>query len=78
MSKNSDPLTFAPVDFERDTLADGLTAVGFDPTQQTFFTWLGRRALSHRAALLFDAGFIASLPGGAHVVFDYGCHAARN
>jgi hypothetical protein len=23
-------------------------------------------------------GFIASLPGGAHVVFDYGCHAARN
>jgi len=23
------------------TFADGLTAVGFDPTQQTFFTWLG-------------------------------------
>jgi len=31
-------LTFAPVDFERETLADGLAAAGFDPAQQTFFT----------------------------------------
>src|SRR5271167_3027992 len=34
-------LTFAPVDFERQTLDDGLRAAGFDPTQPSFFTWLG-------------------------------------
>jgi methyltransferase (TIGR00027 family) len=34
-------LTSAPVDFERQTLAEGLAAAGFDPAQQTFFTWLG-------------------------------------
>ena len=34
-------LTFAPVDFERETLADGLAVAGFDPRRQSFFTWLG-------------------------------------
>jgi methyltransferase (TIGR00027 family) len=34
-------LTFAPVDFERETLAEGLAAAGFDPAQRSFFTWLG-------------------------------------
>ena len=41
-------LTFVPVDFERETLADGLAAAGFDPAQQTFFTLAWRRALPHR------------------------------
>ena len=36
-----DSLTYAPVDFDQDTLSGGLLAAGFDPTQQTFFTWLG-------------------------------------
>ena len=34
-------LTFAPVDFECETLAKGLITAGLDATQQTFFTWLG-------------------------------------
>src|ERR1035437_6103091 len=34
-------LTFAPVDFERETLGEGLAAAGFDPAQRSFFTWLG-------------------------------------
>ena len=56
----------------RDTLADGLTAVGFDPTQQTFFTWLGVVPYLTEQPVFSTLGFIASLPGGAHVVFDYG------
>src|SRR5580700_5663028 len=36
-----DCLTFAPIDFERETLAGGLAGAGFDAAQQTFFTWLG-------------------------------------
>jgi methyltransferase (TIGR00027 family) len=64
-------LTFAPVDFERETLADGLKAAGFDPAQQTFFTWLGVVPYLTEQAVWSTLGFIASLPAGAHVVFDY-------
>jgi methyltransferase (TIGR00027 family) len=65
-------LTFAPVDFERETLADGLSAAGFDTAQQTFFTWLGVVPYLTEQAVFATLAFIASLAGGAHVVFDYG------
>jgi methyltransferase (TIGR00027 family) len=65
-------LTFAPVDFEQETLADGLTAAGFDPAQQSFFTWLGVVPYLTEQAIFATLGFIAGLPAGAHVVFDYG------
>jgi methyltransferase (TIGR00027 family) len=64
-------LTFAPLDFERQTLAEGLAAAGFDPVQQTFFTWLGVVPYLTEEAVWSTLGFIASLPNGAHVVFDY-------
>jgi methyltransferase (TIGR00027 family) len=64
-------LTFVPVDFERETLAQGLAAAGFDFTQQTFFTWLGVVPYLTDAAIFSTLGFIAGLSGGAHVVFDY-------
>jgi methyltransferase (TIGR00027 family) len=64
-------LTFAPVDFERETLADGLAAAGFDPAQQSFFTWLGVVPYLTEQAVFSTLGFIANLSGGAHVVFDY-------
>ncbi len=65
-------LTFAPVDFERESLAMGLTSVGFDSTEQSFFTWLGVVPYLTEQAVFSTLGFIAKLPGGAHVVFDYG------
>ncbi len=64
-------LTFAPVDFERQTLAEGLAAAGFDATQQTFFTWLGVVPYLTEDAVFATLAYIAGLPGGAHVVFDY-------
>jgi methyltransferase (TIGR00027 family) len=64
-------LTFAPVDFERESLADGLTAAGFDPAQQTFFTWLGVVPYLAPRAIVATLRFVAGIPGGAHVVFDY-------
>jgi methyltransferase (TIGR00027 family) len=64
-------LTFAPIDFERETLAEGLAAAGFDLTQQTFFTWLGVVPYLSEQAVWSTLSFIASLPNGAHVVFDY-------
>jgi methyltransferase (TIGR00027 family) len=65
-------LTFAPVDFEREALPHGLAAAGFDPAKQTFFTWLGVVPYLTEQAVYSTLGFIAQLPGGAHVVFDYG------
>jgi methyltransferase (TIGR00027 family) len=65
-------LTFAPVDFERQTLPEGLAAAGFDPTKPAFFTWLGVVPYLTEAAVWSTLGFIANLPHGAHVVFDYG------
>ena len=34
-------VTFAPVDFEKQSLGDGLVAAGFDSRKATFFSWLG-------------------------------------
>jgi methyltransferase (TIGR00027 family) len=64
-------LTFAPVDFEHQTLGEGLSAAGFDLSQQTFFTWLGVVPYVTQEAVWSTLGFIAKLPNGAHVVFDY-------
>jgi methyltransferase (TIGR00027 family) len=64
-------LTFAPIDFERETLAGGLDDAGFDPAQPTFFTWLGVVPYLTEEAVWSTLGFIAGLANGAHVVFDY-------
>lgn len=64
-------LTFAPVDFERETLSQGLQGAGFDPAQHTFFTWLGVVPYLTEQAVWSTLGYIATLFGGAHVVFDY-------
>jgi methyltransferase (TIGR00027 family) len=64
-------LTFAPIDFERDTLADGLAAAGFAREQRSFFTWVGVAPYLTEDAIWSTLGFIAGLPNGAQVVFDY-------
>jgi methyltransferase (TIGR00027 family) len=66
-----DSLIYAPVDFETDTLLNGLDAVGFDPTQRTFFIWLGVVPYLTEKAIDQTLSAIASLAGGAEVVFDY-------
>jgi methyltransferase (TIGR00027 family) len=64
-------LAFVPVDFERDSLALKLRDAGFDETQRSFFTWLGVVSYLTRPALMATLSYIANLPGGAAVVFDY-------
>ncbi len=65
-------LTFVPIDFERETLGDALAAHGFDRARPAFFTWLGVVPYLTEAAVDTTLKYIASLPGGAEVVFDYG------
>ena len=63
-------LTFAPVDFERQSLADGLKAAGFDADRPAFFQWLGVVPYLTREAVFATLGFIARVPE-SEVVFDY-------
>jgi len=64
-------LTIVPIDFEHETLAAPLAAAGFDSTRPTFFTWLGVVPYLREQAVWSTLAFIAGLPNGAHVVFDY-------
>ena len=65
-------VTYAPVDFERETLAEGLGGAGFDGGRATFFTWLGVVPYLSEEAIWTTLGFVAGVRGGAQVVFDYG------
>jgi len=64
-------VTFVPIDFEREDLPHALSAGGFDFAQPSFFTWLGVVPYLTESAIFATLGFIASLPAGAQVVFDY-------
>ena len=63
-------LTFAPVDFERQSLADGLKAAGFHADRPAFFQWLGVVPYLSRDAVSLTLDFIAGVPE-SEVVFDY-------
>jgi methyltransferase (TIGR00027 family) len=63
-------LTFAPVDFERQSLAEGLAAAGFDAGRPAFFQWLGVVPYLTRDAISSTLDFIAAIPD-SEVVFDY-------
>jgi methyltransferase (TIGR00027 family) len=63
-------LTFAPVDFERESLADGLARAGFRRDRPAFFQWLGVIPYLTREAISATLDTIASVPASA-VVLDY-------
>jgi methyltransferase (TIGR00027 family) len=65
-------LTFAPVDFESQTLADGLRAAGFRDDEPAFFSWLGVVPYLTREAIRATLRYVAALPAGSEIVFDYG------
>jgi methyltransferase (TIGR00027 family) len=64
-------MTFAAVDFEKQSLEQGLLAAGFDKQQPAFFSWLGVTPYLSRSAFDATVAFIASMPSGSGVAFDY-------
>jgi methyltransferase (TIGR00027 family) len=64
-------LTFAPIDFETQTLEEGLRSAGHDPARCTFFSWLGVTEYLTTEVVMATLRFIASAPAGSGVVFDY-------
>jgi methyltransferase (TIGR00027 family) len=62
---------FVPVDFEKETLAEGLRRAGFSTGEKAFFAWLGVAPYLTEKAFAETLEFIASMPPGSGVVFDY-------
>jgi methyltransferase (TIGR00027 family) len=63
-------LVFAPVNFERESLAEGLTRAGFKLDEPAFFQWLGVVPYLTKDAVSSTLKFISEVPQAA-VVFDY-------
>ncbi len=66
-----DTLTFSPVDFESQTLEEGLRQAGFDSSRPAFFSWLGVTMYLTNTAVVETLRSIASMPAGSGVIFDY-------
>jgi methyltransferase (TIGR00027 family) len=63
-------LTFAPMDFERQSLGEGLSAAGFRADASAFFQWLGVTPYLTREAIVSTLDFVAGV-AGSEVVFEY-------
>lgn len=77
MGVDAPSLVFAPVDFERDDLAEALAKAGVDRAAPTFFMWLGVTPYLTRDAAMTTLRTISETPG-AEVVFDYTESAERD
>ena len=68
-------LVFAPVDFQRQTLHEGLGAAGFDTSQPAFVSWLGVSMYLTEPAAIRALTDLGALAVGTEVVFDFGVPA---
>jgi methyltransferase (TIGR00027 family) len=64
-------LTFVPVDFESGSLADELRGGGLRDDEPCFFSWLGVTMYLTPTAIAATLRYVASLPRGSGIVFDY-------
>jgi methyltransferase (TIGR00027 family) len=64
-------LTFVPIDFERQSLAEGLRECEFDTGAAAFFSWLGVTPYLTREACMSTLSFIAKMRASSGVVFDF-------
>jgi methyltransferase (TIGR00027 family) len=63
---------FAPVDFEVQSLRDGLDDAGFDWARPAMFSWLGVVPYLTASAVEATLRTIATCRTGSEVVFEYG------
>jgi O-methyltransferase involved in polyketide biosynthesis len=63
--------TFVPTQFRSEELASALSRSSFDKLKASLFIWLGDASYRTVDAALATLSFIASLPKGTGVIFDY-------
>jgi methyltransferase (TIGR00027 family) len=64
-------LVFAPVDFETQTLREGLEAAGFDFGQPAVFSWIGVTMYLTLQAIEATLATVAACPAGSRIVLSY-------
>ncbi len=65
------PATFVPAQFASEPLATTLERSDFDKQKASLFIWLGGAGYRTVDTVIAGLAFIAKLPGGSGVVFDY-------
>lgn len=65
------PATFVATHFRSETLAAALEKSNFDKVKASLFVWLGGAGYRSMEGVISSLAFIASLPKGSGVVFDY-------
>jgi len=65
------PDSFVPTQFAHEGLADALEKSDFDTRKASLFLWLGGVGYRTADAAFSSLAFIASLPKGSGIVFDY-------
>ena len=64
-------LVFAPVDFELQTLRDGLLVAGFDFASRAVFSWIGVTMYLTLQAIEATLETVAACPRGSRIVLTY-------
>lgn len=64
-------LIFIPIDFEKQTLLQGLRAGGYCLEQPAFFSWLGGTQYLREEAVFSTLSQVASTASGSTLVFTY-------
>jgi methyltransferase (TIGR00027 family) len=65
-------VVYAPVDFEAETLAEGLARGGFDNSRAAFFAWLGVTPYLEPETVMATLRYIVeTMRPGSEIVFDY-------
>ncbi len=64
-------LVFVALDFEHQTLAEGLSQAGLDFEKPAFFGWLGVVPYLTLEAFRSTVSVVAQMPAGSAVTFDY-------
>jgi methyltransferase (TIGR00027 family) len=72
-----DNVTFATIDFTRETLAEGLRRLGVSASEPAFFSWLGVTMYLDDAAIDATLAAIAAFPAGSEVVLTYASPSER-
>lgn len=65
-------VVLAPIDFERETLADALARAGFDLKAPAVFAWLGVLMYLTPEAVQTTFAAVGAMAAGSEIVFDYG------
>jgi methyltransferase (TIGR00027 family) len=64
-------LTFIPIDFEKQSLADALRAGGYRAEKPAFFSWLGVTEYLTEEAIFTTLQVVAAMASESEIVFGY-------